>query len=88
MTSNPVFQKPIGYELSENGITVSQDGQTNEIGWDGVRRIREDKRSIFVYTGAKNACIWPKKQLKNQAAEVKKILEACVPAAGGNKKAQ
>ena len=86
VSSNPVFQKPIGYELSEKGITVSQDGQTNEIGWDGVRRIREDKRSIFVYTGAKNACIWPKKQLGSQAAEVRKILDACTPSAGGKKK--
>ena len=86
VSSNPVFQKPIGYELSEKGITVSQDGQTNEIGWDGVRRIREDKRSIFVYTGAKNACIWPKKQLGSQATEVRTILDACAPSAGGKKK--
>lgn len=86
VTSNPVFQKPIVYEISENGITVSQDGETNEIGWDGVCRIREDKRSIFVYTGAKNACIWPKKQLGNQITEVKKILNVCGTSGDGKKK--
>ena len=86
VTSNPVFRNPIGYELSENGITVSQDGVVNEIGWDGVRRVCEDKRCIFVYTGAKNACIWPKKQLGSQMTQVQQILASCVPSAAVRKK--
>lgn len=89
VTTNPVFSKPIHYELSENGITVSQDGQTTEIGWDGVFRIREGRRSILVYTGKKNACIWPKSQLGDQKETVKQLLAdyASSAACGKKKKA-
>ena len=81
--------KRMGYQVEVVQINWEKKKElveSGEIGWDGVRRIREDKRSIFVYTGAKNACIWPKKQLGSQATEVRKILDACAPSAGGKKK--
>lgn len=49
-------------------------------GWDSVIQVRETPESFFVYTGKKNACIWPMDQLGAQREEVRKILSECVPA--------
>ena len=49
-------------------------------GWDSVLLVRENAKSILVYTGKKNACIWPKDQLSAQEAEVREILKKYVPA--------
>lgn len=48
--------------------------------WDSVLLVRENAKSIFVYTGKKNACIWPRDQLGAQEAEVREILKKYVPA--------
>ncbi len=48
--------------------------------WDSVLLVRENSKSILVYTGKKNACIWLKDQLGAQEAEVREILRKYVPA--------
>lgn len=79
VTSNPVFKKPLEYELDENGITVRQDGTENEIPWDAVTRVCETSQSILVYTGKRNAFIWVKAQLGAQEKTVRKLLTERVP---------
>lgn len=71
---NPVFKEPISYEVSEEGIVISQKESSNQITWDQIRKVRETKKSIYVYTGPKNAFIWPKKQLDENALETVKTL--------------
>ncbi len=49
-------------------------------GWDSVLLVREDSKSILVYTGKKNACIWLRDQLGAREAEIREILRKYVPA--------
>ena len=48
--------------------------------WDSVLLVRENAKSILVYTGKKNACIWFKDQLGAQETEIREILKKYVPA--------
>lgn len=48
--------------------------------WDSVVLVRETSKSILVYTGKKNACIWIKDQLGAQETEVREILKKYVSA--------
>ena len=79
VTSNPVFKKPLVYEVNEAGITVRQDDTENEIPWSAVTRVCETSQSIFVYTGKRNAFIWVKSQLGNNEKAVRNLLTAQVP---------
>ena len=66
VTSNPVFKKPLVYEVNEAGITVRQDDTENELPWSAV-------------TGKRNAFIWVKSQLGNNEKAVRNLLTAQVP---------
>lgn len=77
---NPAFQKPLHYAVSDEGIAVQQGESSAQAGWEQVTKVRETGRSIFVYTGKKNAYIWVKKQLGKQEAQVRALLEKHVPA--------
>ena len=79
VTSNPVFKKPLFYEVNETGITVRQDDTENEIPWSTVTRVCETSQSILVYTGKRNAFIWVKSQLGAQEKTVRSLLTAQVP---------
>ena len=79
VTSNPVFKKPLAYEVKEDGITVRQDDTENEIPWSAVTRVCETSQSILVYTGKRNAFIWVKSQLGDKEMTVRNLLTAQVP---------
>lgn len=70
-------QESMNMEADAEGIAAPEP---TTAGWDSVARVREDKKCLFVYTGKKNACIWPKEQLGAQEKEVRGILEKYVPA--------
>ncbi|MDY3251075.1 MAG: YcxB family protein [Candidatus Choladocola sp.] len=71
---NPVFKKPLMYELSDKGIHVTQGDASTVIPWDQVCKVRETAKSIYVYTSARNAHIWVKDQMGDRTETVKKIL--------------
>ncbi len=79
VSSNPVFQKPLSYCLTETGISVAQGETENEIPWTAVTKVRESARSFFIYTSKRNASIWVKDQLGGQEQAVREILERQVP---------
>lgn len=77
---SPVFKKPLGYFLSEEGITVTQDENTSQITWDSICKVRETSRSILVYTSSRNAYIWVKSQMGKKEPAVRESLKKYVPA--------
>lgn len=79
----PMFQKPLVYELTEEGLSVTQDGETASTGWEQVLLIRETKKNIILYLGAANAIVLPKAEYAGQAAEVKAMLRRMTPNASG-----
>lgn len=77
---NPVFKKPLGYSVTDQGITVTQDQSASEAGWESVLRVRETGRAIYVYTSARNAFIWDKTQMGIQTGTAKQLLATHVDA--------
>lgn len=71
---NEVFQKPLDYMLTEEGITMSQGEVTQSFTWGDVYQIKEYQSQILVYTGRVYACIWPKRELAACENEVRELF--------------
>ncbi len=75
VTKNEVFKKPLDYVLTDEGITLSQDAESQSITWGDVYQVKEYKSQILVYTGRVYAFIWPKRELNGCEAEVKEFFK-------------
>lgn len=74
VTKNDVFKKPLDYTLTDEGITLSQEAESQSFGWTDVYQVRESKSQILVYTGRVYACIWPKRDLAEHEEEVREFF--------------
>ena len=72
---NEVFKKPLDYVLTDEGITLSQEEQSQSITWADVYQVKEYKSQILVYTGRVYAFVWPKSALAECEAEVKELFK-------------
>lgn len=79
MLNTPAFKKPLHYKLTEEGIQVSQDDTTEQMGWDGMVKAVSTLHSIVVYTTPVNACIFPKKDLGESKYKVIEIISTHMP---------
>ena len=77
--NTPAFKKPLHYRLSDEGIEVSQDDTTEQMGWDGMVKAVSTINSIIVYTTKTNACIFPKKDLEDNKYKVIEIISTHMP---------
>ena len=75
VTKNEVFKKPLDYVLTDEGITLSQDTESQSITWGDVYQVKEYKSQILVYTGRVYAFIWPKRELAGCETEVKEFFK-------------
>lgn len=73
------FNEQFHYELSAEGIQISQGDDTLMLGWDGLYKAVSTRQSIIVYTSKVNACIFPRKDLDGQAVEVIRFLSEHLP---------
>ena len=71
---NPVFQNPIGYTLTEQGIEMSQGEEKEAFTWEQVFQVRETRHLLLVYTGRVYACIWPKRAFSECETQVRRML--------------
>lgn len=76
--ASPMFKEPLHFLFDEKGMTVSQGGETALLPWNEVRRIKESKRSIFVYVSSINANIIPKAQIGERLEELKQFMKSHV----------
>lgn len=76
----PMFQKPLIYELDENGVKVSQDDQSVENSWEDFRKVISTNKSIILFITKKRAIIFPKESLGEQYAAVVKVISTNMPA--------
>jgi len=60
---SPAMKKPVHYVLNDEGITVSQDGQSQTLAWSGVHKAVSTGRSIIIYTSKNSASVFPKRQV-------------------------
>ena len=77
--NTPAFKKPLHYRLSDEGIEVSQDDTTEQMGWDGMVKAVSTINSIIVYTTKTNACIFPKRDLEDNKYKVIEIISTHMP---------
>ncbi len=67
---NPMFQKPLHYRMTEEGVTVSQDGEEQFQRWEDMHRAVSTGRSLILYTSRVNASIFPRKDLGDRQTDV------------------
>lgn len=77
----PAFQRPLHYKLSDEGIEISQDDQTEKMTWDQVLKATGNRKSIFVFTSRNAAFIFPRKCMGDNTAEVIALIARNVPTA-------
>ncbi len=74
MLSNPAFKETLHYVLDEEGIHVSQNDTEEMQRWEDMVKAVSTGRSIIVYTSRMNACIFPKRELGDETAQVIQII--------------
>ena len=75
----PAFQKPLHYKISDEGIEVSQEEQTEMLPWDKVMKATGDRKSLFVYTSKNAAFVFPRNSMGDNTAEVIALIARNVP---------
>lgn len=76
----PMFQKPLCYELTEEGVLVSQDDQSASNRWEDFRKVVETKKSVIMYITQKRAIIFPKECLGEQYDAAVEMISTHMPA--------
>lgn len=77
--SNPAFKEPLHYRLTEEGIEVSQKGETQSQRWEDMHKAVSTSKSLIVYTSKVNAAIFPKKDLGERSAAVIQAISTHMP---------
>lgn len=77
MKLSKAYKKPLDYTLNDEGITVSQDEESQTIEWSRLLKIVETKSQILVYSNRINAFIFPKECFSEQLSEARKMIVEC-----------
>lgn len=77
--NTPMFQKPLEYELSDEGITVRQEEAESVILWEEVTKAVSTGKSVILYLGRVRALIFPKECMGGQYEEVLKMIHTHMP---------
>ena len=66
LKSNKVLADTLHYEVSEDGIRVTQGEESGELPWKQIYKMISTRNNVLIYSGRKNAYIIPKSQLDGQ----------------------
>lgn len=80
MLANPAFKETLHYVLDDEGIHVSQKDAVEMQKWEDMVKAVSTGRSIIVYTSRMNACIFPRRELKDSTAQVIQVICTHLPA--------
>lgn len=72
--SNPAFKDPLHYRMNDEGMWVSQNGETQSRKWENMFKAVSTPRSLILYTSPVNASIFPKKDLGEKAVSVAQMI--------------
>lgn len=79
--TSPMFQKPITYELIEEGVKVSQDDQEVVNPWEDFMKAVEINGALVLYVTRLRALIFPKADLGEQYTAVVQMISTHMPPA-------
>lgn len=71
---SPVFQKPLHYEMTDEGIRVSQGQESQLQKWEDIQKAVSTGKSIIVYNTKVNAWIFPRKDMGEMTAKVIEMI--------------
>ena len=77
---SPMFQKPISYELNEEGIRISQDEQSVLNEWGDFRKAVSTGQSVIIYVTKVRALIFPRESMGEQYAAAVQMISTHMPA--------
>lgn len=64
--SDEVLSKPLHYEITEEGICVSQGDASAQLEWGNIYRMVAKGSRVLIYTNRINAYIIPKNQIEGE----------------------
>lgn len=73
------FQKPLKYELTEEGIKVSQDELETVNAWSEVTKAVSTGKSVILYLSRVRALIFPKECMGEQYEAALKMIHTHMP---------
>ena len=68
------YQKPLQYQVNEDGITVLQDEVSQTIEWNQLVKIVETNSQFLVYSSNIHAFIFPKSMLEGQMEAMREAI--------------
>lgn len=78
--NSEMFQKPLEYEFSEEGVTVRQDELEAVNKWEEFDKAVSTQKSVILYITRVRAIIFPKECMGEQYEEVLKMIHTHMPA--------
>lgn len=81
MVNTPAFKKPLHYRMTDEGIEVSQEEETQMQKWEDMYKAVSTPKSIIVYTSRINASIFPKADMGELTPRVIKVISTHMPPA-------
>lgn len=75
---NKTFEKPITYELSQEGFSLMQGEERVDLEWRNVYKIVDTGKSLVLYISTVRAFIWPKAQIANVRTALDDMIATCV----------
>lgn len=76
------YQKPLHYLVDENGVTVTQDEESQTLPWERLTKIVETNSQFLVYSSRIHAFIFPKNMMEGQSETVKQMMLRYTEGAG------
>ncbi len=73
---NEAFKEPLHYTVDDAGITVKSGDNTESLTWDKMYKAVSTSRSVILYTGRVNACVFPKEDMGDVKDDVIRIISA------------
>ncbi len=73
---NEAFKEPLHYTVDDAGITVKSGDSTESLSWDKMYKAVSTSRSVILYTGRVNACVFPKEDMGDVKDDVIRIISA------------
>lgn len=79
--ASPLFQEPLHYHFTDEGVEVSQGEQQQQITWDIFTKAVSTRKSIILYTTKVNAFIFPRRDLGEKTNDFIEMVSTHMPPA-------
>lgn len=68
------YKNPLQYRIDEDGVTVSQNEESQTIAWNQLLKVVETQSQFLVYSSRIHAFIFPKSMMDGQIEEMEQLV--------------